>query len=92
MNGYLAGVSSQLLGIPNDFMSKLYGDILGESAFSLVPILMQPKSRGRISLKSTNPFQWPKMEANYFEHPDDLQTLVAGAKLVRFYIITVNLL
>lgn len=70
------------MGLPNRFVSEVYGDILGQSAFSLVPILMRPKSRGRISLKSKNPFQWPKMEGNYFEHPDDLRTLVAGAKLV----------
>lgn len=42
---------------------------------------MQPKSRGRISLKSTNPFHWPKMDANYFDHPDDMQTLLEGIKM-----------
>lgn len=82
MNGYLSGASATLMGLPKGFVSEVYGDILGSSAFSLVPILMRPKSRGRISLKSKNPFQWPKMEPNYFEHIDDLKTLIAGAKLV----------
>lgn len=55
---------------------------MGKNAFSLVPIIMRPKSRGRLRLKSTNPFQWPRMEPNYLSHPDDLRTLVEGAKFV----------
>lgn len=70
------------MGIPRNFVKKVYADIMGKNAFSLVPIIMQPKSRGRLRLKSTNPFQWPRMEPNYLSHPDDLRTLVEGAKFV----------
>lgn len=45
---------------------------------------MRPKSRGRLRLKSRNPFLWPIMQPNYLDHPDDLNTLVEGAKFVRF--------
>ncbi|XP_055326921.1 glucose dehydrogenase [FAD, quinone]-like [Sitodiplosis mosellana] len=60
LNGYLNGAASRVMGLSSEFVDAVYGDIKGASAFSLVPILMRPKSRGRISLKSTNPFQWPK--------------------------------
>ena len=91
LNGYLNGASVSLLGLPNEFVDEVYGDIKGTSAFSLVPILMRPKSRGRVSLKSANPFQWPKMEPNYFEHPEDLKSLIAGVKLASFLLLQKNI-
>jgi len=44
---------------------------------------MRPKSRGRITLKSANPFDPPKIEANYFEDESELDALVKGVKLAR---------
>ena len=44
---------------------------------------MRPKSRGKISLKSTDPNDPPKIEPNYLTHPDDIRTLIEGIKLVR---------
>lgn len=83
LNGDLSGSMANMLGIPRNFVKKVYHDIMGKSAFSLVPIIMRPKSRGRLRLKSRNPFLWPVMEPNYLTHKDDLNTLVEGAKLVR---------
>lgn len=71
-----------MLGITKEFFMEVYRDIIGKNAFSLVPIIMRPKSRGRLQLKSRNPFQWPKMQPNYFSNEDDLNTLVEGAKMV----------
>lgn len=47
-----------------------------------MPVLLRPKSRGRISLKSTNPFHWPKMEANFYAVKEDLTTLIKGIRMV----------
>lgn len=85
LNGDMSGSMANMLGIPRPFVKEVYADIMDKSAFSLVPIIMQPKSRGRLRLKSRNPFQWPKMEPRYLSHPDDLKTLVEGAKLVCNY-------
>lgn len=71
-----------MLGITPEFFEKVYDGIIGSDAFGLVPIVMRPKSRGRIRLKSRNPFQWPRMEPQYFTDPEDLETLVQGAKMV----------
>ncbi|KAF8065553.1 alkJ [Scenedesmus sp. PABB004] len=44
----------------------------------------RPKSRGTVALKSTDPFDLPKVELNYFQDDgSDLATLVAGVKLAR---------
>ena len=42
-----------------------------------------PKSRGRITLSSSNPSAAPNIHAGYLSHPDDLATLLAGLKIGR---------
>lgn len=51
-----------------------------QHGFSLVPILMKPKSRGRISLKTTNPFRWARMESGLFTNPEDIKVLTQGIR------------
>ena len=45
-----------------------------------MPNLLRPKSRGRIYLRSSNPFDSPIIEANYFTHPDDVESVKEGLK------------
>lgn len=82
LNGDMSGAMANMLGIPKPFVKEVYHDIMGKNAFSLVPIIMRPKSRGRLKLKNRNPFQWPIMEPHYLSHKEDLDTLVEGAKFV----------
>lgn len=44
---------------------------------------MRPRSRGRILLRSANPFDPPRIEANYFDDEFELDALVKGVKIVR---------
>lgn len=44
-------------------------------------MMMQPKSRGYIKLRSKNPWHWPLFYANYFQDENDLDTIVEGIKL-----------
>jgi len=47
--------------------------------------LLQPKSRGRLTLASADPAAKPKLHANFLSDPggDDLEALVRGVKIVR---------
>ncbi len=51
--------------------------------FTMHVCQLRPKSRGRITLASTDPLQAPIIDAGYLTHPEDLQTLVKGFKQVR---------
>ncbi len=44
---------------------------------------INPKSRGRIALRSKQPDEAPLIYANYLQHQDDIDTTVAGVQLVR---------
>ncbi|KAK7604880.1 hypothetical protein V9T40_006066 [Parthenolecanium corni] len=55
---------------------------LNKDSYILTPFvtLLRPKSRGRLSLKSTNPLDPPKIEHGYFEEEADVRTLVQGLR------------
>ncbi len=56
---------------------------LSHHGFSLGPALLNPKSRGRIGLRSADPAQPPAIEPAYLSDPSDLPPLVEGVKLAR---------
>src|SRR6185437_700950 len=41
------------------------------------------KSRGRLTIRSTDPFDQPRIEPNYFSEEIDRKTMVAGLKILR---------
>ena len=47
---------------------------------SVVPMLLRPKSKGWVRLKSRNPFENARVEAGYFTHPNDMEVLVEAVK------------
>jgi choline dehydrogenase/4-pyridoxate dehydrogenase len=51
--------------------------------FGCRAILLRPKSRGEIKLKSADPAAPPLIEQNFFAADDDLKTLRAGVRLAR---------
>jgi choline dehydrogenase len=48
---------------------------------TLGPYLLTPKSRGTITLRSTDPSQHPVIRANYYSDPADLDRMVAGLRV-----------
>ena len=56
---------------------------LGGPACIFLPILVQPESRGEVTLRSADPLDAPVIDPNYLQKEADVETLVAAAKLVR---------
>ncbi|XP_061176435.1 glucose dehydrogenase [FAD, quinone]-like [Saccostrea echinata] len=50
--------------------------------FSVLPVLLHPKSRGTIRLQSNDPFDPPLINPNYLDHPDDIKTFLKGVREV----------
>jgi len=44
-------------------------------AVSILPILLRPKSRGEVKLKSSDPWAPPFIDPKYLNHPDDVKIL-----------------
>ncbi|KPI96023.1 Glucose dehydrogenase [acceptor] [Papilio xuthus] len=57
------------------------------SVIVVYDVLLKPKSKGKIMLKSTDPREYPLIYADYFKDPDDLNVLIRNAKK---YILTLE--
>lgn len=55
----------------------------GGHGFSLIPVLLTPKSRGRIRLASANPEESPAIDPAYLSEDSDLQLLSEGVRFAR---------
>ncbi len=60
------------------FIRKAFVD-----GFGIRPTLLHPDRRGEILLRSSNPFDPPRIRYNFFTAPNDLPTLRTGFKLAR---------
>lgn len=49
----------------------------------LLITLLNPKSRGAIQIRSKNPFDPPRIQPNYFENEDDLNTVLKAIRLLQ---------
>jgi choline dehydrogenase len=64
-------------GIVDDHTRKSH---LG-AGYTLHITLMRPKSRGTVTLQSTNPIDAPRIDPAYFSDPHDLQVLIKGTQM-----------
>ncbi|KQW64934.1 GMC family oxidoreductase [Variovorax sp. Root411] len=65
----------------NEVTSKQFQ--MAEAAWSIAPGLVRPKSRGRLTVRSSKPADGVVIDANFMSHPDDLKALVRGVELCR---------
>jgi choline dehydrogenase-like flavoprotein len=69
-------------------MGAAYYDDHGAESFDghamvIAPVLVSPKARGRVWLRSADPSDKPRILTNTLSEPEDLASLVAGVKLAR---------
>ncbi|XP_061722400.1 glucose dehydrogenase [FAD, quinone] [Cydia pomonella] len=67
-------------GLTDEFYNEVFGEINNKDVFGIFPMMLRPKSRGYIKLKSRNPLDYPLMYHNYLTHPDDVGVLREGVK------------
>lgn len=70
-----------LAGLKEHIWHSYYKHYLKTPSFSIDPVLLRPKSRGYLKLRSSNPYDHPLIDPNYLSHPDDVATIVEGMKL-----------
>ncbi|KAH9364729.1 hypothetical protein HPB48_018523 [Haemaphysalis longicornis] len=58
-----------------------FAPYLGRESMSLYPVLLRPRSRGRLRLRSRDPYQAPDIDPRYLTHPQDIRTMLDAMKL-----------
>ncbi|CAG9575678.1 unnamed protein product [Danaus chrysippus] len=89
--GDLLGIIRSMLGVTDEWYREVYGSLpLNErqQSFALNPVLIRPRSVGRMKLSSSNFTDQPRIQPNYFEHPDDLQAIKEGVRFAQKIIQT----
>jgi len=64
----------------DDQMFRKWSPLTLREGFTILPVLVHPKSRGSVKLRSANPKDPPVINPNYFSDPLDIKVLVAGIK------------
>ncbi|KAF5286198.1 hypothetical protein FQA39_LY16368 [Lamprigera yunnana] len=68
-------------GINNDIYQSVFSSLKGLYSFMIMPMLLRPKSRGRVVLENNDYLTKPLLFPNYFAHKDDMDTIIKGIKL-----------
>ena len=63
-----------------DDMWQMFRPLAFRDCWSIIPMVLRPKSRGNIRLKSANPYEKPILNAGYFTDHRDLEVLVEAVK------------
>ncbi|XP_034936856.1 glucose dehydrogenase [FAD, quinone]-like [Chelonus insularis] len=67
-------------GISDKVYNQVFKPLENRDAWSVWPIVQHPRSRGRITLKSKNPYDNPILQPNFFTHPADVEIILEGIK------------
>ncbi|XP_030752917.1 glucose dehydrogenase [FAD, quinone]-like [Sitophilus oryzae] len=69
-------------GITDEIYNAVYKPIESKDSFMVFPMLLRPKSKGRLMLKNANYKTKPFIFPNYFADPKDMETMIKGVRLV----------
>ncbi|XP_008484816.2 glucose dehydrogenase [FAD, quinone]-like [Diaphorina citri] len=70
------------MNIRKDVYDSIYGNINNRESWSIIPVVLRPKTRGSIKLKSKNPFKYPKLYYDFFQYEEDADVMLEAIKNV----------
>ncbi|PMN89887.1 GMC family oxidoreductase [Enterovibrio norvegicus] len=65
-----------VVAVVDDHARKIHAS----HGFSSHLTLLRPKSIGTVKLNSANPYDSPRIDPNFFDHPDDMSVMIKGWK------------
>lgn len=71
----------KILGLKPEVYKEMWSPLHETYTWTIMPLLLRPKSRGWVRLQSKNPFVPPLMNPNYYDDPLDMLTMIDGAKI-----------
>lgn len=71
----------KITGLRDRDYNTVYKPLKDAETWTILPLLLRPKSTGWVRLQSKNPFHQPVINPNYFTHPEDIAILVEGIRI-----------
>uniref|UniRef100_A0A1B6C574 Glucose-methanol-choline oxidoreductase N-terminal domain-containing protein n=1 Tax=Clastoptera arizonana TaxID=38151 RepID=A0A1B6C574_9HEMI len=75
-------VFSKTISLSEDAVNAYLNFIREHNVLIMMPILLRPKSRGSVKLRSKDPYDKPLISPKYMSHPEDRSTLVSGIRYI----------
>ncbi|XP_058821952.1 glucose dehydrogenase [FAD, quinone]-like [Topomyia yanbarensis] len=69
------------IGYETNILDSLTESVEQQDVVAVLVTGIQPRSRGKIRIKSTNPYRHPSIETGYFSDHDDLDVLRRGIRI-----------
>ncbi|XP_077535018.1 putative GMC-type oxidoreductase Mb1310 [Haemaphysalis longicornis] len=70
-------------GLKQEVYDAYYKPYRGEPSFQMIPMVMRPKSRGFVKLRSSDPADPPIIDPRYYSDPEDVAVIVEGLKVCK---------
>lgn len=71
----------RIVNMRDGVYNTVYKPLHNVETYSILPLLLRPRSTGWVRLRNNNPHSKPLIEPNYFAHREDINVLVEGIKL-----------
>lgn len=70
------------MGVSDEMYNAVWSKISELDAWSIWPMILYPKSRGKVRLQNTNPLTPPKLYPNFLTHQYDIDVLSEALRLI----------
>lgn len=71
----------KITGLRDSIYNTVYKPLKNAETWTILPLLLRPRSTGWIKLKSKDPKVYPDIIPNYFTHKEDIQVLTEGIRI-----------
>jgi choline dehydrogenase len=71
----------RILGLRDRVYNTVYKPLVKAETWTILPLLLRPRSRGWVRLRSANYLHQPELIPNYFAYPEDVAVLIEGIKI-----------
>jgi len=75
--------TAQAVNVRKEVWDSIHGNPPSREGFTIFPVLLHPRSRGTIRLRSSNPDEAPLINPNYLADEADVKILAEGVQFVR---------
>ncbi|XP_076678536.1 glucose dehydrogenase [FAD, quinone] isoform X3 [Andrena cerasifolii] len=76
-------VLRKAMGISDEVYNEYFVPISHNNTITIAPVLLHPKSKGEVKLRSKNPLDSPLIDPRYLSNKDDVAILVDGLQFVK---------
>ncbi|XP_011342593.1 glucose dehydrogenase [FAD, quinone] isoform X2 [Ooceraea biroi] len=76
-------ILKKAIGISDEVYSNYFAPLLYKNTVTIAPILLHPKSRGEVRLRSGDPFDEPLIDPKYLSNENDIDTLIEGLYFIK---------